>query len=110
VAVVVLLVVTAACAAGADPRKMLWIPPEAAIMLDATSYPSGNADVAFTVAISDLSQKEAWYGEWQDSGGNVMVYSLLASRLREGQGDEVRAYGAYVPVNLVNAGLRGRYR
>ena len=62
---VTLLAVTLACkgekpdrrhpAADADPRMLLWVPPEAAIIRTASSYKSGRADVAFTIPISDSS-------------------------------------------------------
>ena len=58
--VVVLLALTLACAADADPKAFLWIPPEATILRAATSYERGNADVGFTIPLSDLSQRDTF--------------------------------------------------
>jgi hypothetical protein len=53
---VVLLAVALACTA--DPKVFLWIPPEATILRTASSHRRGHADVAFTVPLSDLSQRD----------------------------------------------------
>jgi hypothetical protein len=56
------------------------------------------------------SEPYTWNGEWEDVEGNVIQYTLLASPLREGEGDQIRCYAAYVPVELVRAGPNGDYR
>ena len=56
----VLLAVTLACRAGVDPKSFLWIPPEATILWPATSNQRGIANVAFTIPLSDLGQRDAF--------------------------------------------------
>ena len=56
----VLLAVALACRAGVDPRSFLWVPPEASILFPAASHPSGNAEVSFTIPITDVGQQEAF--------------------------------------------------
>jgi hypothetical protein len=159
----VLLAVMLACTPGVDPKSLLWIPLEAAIMFPVASYPSGNIEVSFTIPITDVAQQEAftarllqklersgwrrrthqylnptvvtsfkegwrtggggvrlpgarqnagnykWHGEWEDTEGNVIQYSLQAFHYTDGQG-QLRIFAMYVPVKLVLAGENGNYR
>lgn len=41
-----------------------------------------------------------WHGEWEDSRGNIVTYSLAA------EGRRLRGYGAYIPKRLVDAAPR----
>ena len=50
-----------------------------------------------------------WIGEWEDPAGDVIEYHLTASYYSEHRGDEVRGYGAHVPVQIVKA-VRSRVR
>ena len=79
---------------------------------DATSFDEGWKRAGGGVRLSSGPSSEpfTWHGEWEDVEGNVIQYRLLASHLREGEGDEIRSYAAYVPVELVKAGPNGRYR
>jgi hypothetical protein len=51
-----------------------------------------------------------WMGEWDDADGNVLQYSLLAIRVAEGPGHNIRAFAGYFPAELVRAGVNGNYR
>lgn len=147
-----------------DPRSFLWIPAEATILRPLAVYPAGNAEVSFTVPLTEFSDRDAftaqltkridasgwrrrrwqylnptrplsfewefgggglnigrdhpkrtfdtrrWMGEWDDANVNVLQYSLLAIRVAEGPGHNIRAFAGYFPAELVRAGVNGNYR
>ena len=51
-----------------------------------------------------------WRGEWDSVDGNVLQYYVSAFRVAEGPGHYLRVFAAYIPADLVQAGVNGDYR
>lgn len=51
-----------------------------------------------------------WRGEWDDAQGNVLEYHVWAFRVAKGPGHHLRVFAAYIPADLVKAGVNAELR
>jgi hypothetical protein len=72
-----------------------------------TSFKSGWRHVCGCILLTDANGKPLprephyeWYGEWEDSRGNVVQYRLSAD------GPQIRGYASLIPRHIVDAGPR----
>src|SRR5207249_11707142 len=79
-------------------RRTQWLNPRLA-----TSFIAGWRDLPGGVFMRDTQGNivsplllSEWIGEWEDTHGNVVRYSLMESRYRDTAHNQVRCYAQYV--------------